>query len=282
MSEKRSLTLSSVNLFEYRAHLLSEEKSEATTQKYMHDISVFYRFASFGPITKELVLEYKKHLYERYAPASVNSMLVALNCFLRYMGAGEMCVRLLKIQRQIFCNEEKELSREEYRRLLKAASGTRLSYIMQTICQTGIRVSELRFITVEAVNRGRAAVSLKNKTRIVLIPLSLQRVLREYIKKQGLKAGPVFVGRCGKPLDRSGIWREMKALSKKAEVSPDKIFPHNLRHLFARTFYNIEKDIVRLADLLGHSSINTTRIYTVEAGAAHIASLERVGRALAT
>ena len=176
----------------------------------------------------------------------------------------------------MFCRQEKELSREEYRRLVNAAKDTRLSYILQTICGTGIRVSELQYVTAEAVRNGTAVVNCKNKTRVIFIPAPLQKLLLRYIKKAGLQTGPVFVGRNGKPLDRSYIWRMMKGLCEEAGVARSKVFPHNLRHLFARAFYSMEKDIVRLADLLGHSSVDTTRIYTMESGGSHLARLERV------
>lgn len=166
--------------------------------------------------------------------------------------------------------------------MVKTSDGTRLSYLIQTICATGIRVSELKFITVEAVKSGRTVVNCKNKRRVIFIPVTLQKLLKEYIKKAGIKSGSVFVTKSGKPLNRSNIWRDMKALCKKAKVNPDKVFPHNLRHLFARTFYSIEKDIVRLADLLGHSSINTTRIYTMETGDKHLLRLERAQKLLIT
>lgn len=266
----------------FENHLLAEEKSMATIEKYLRDIRAFCNFLNGRLISKEETIAYKNTLAEQYAPASVNSMLVALNCFLRFIGREDGCVKLLKIQRQIFCREHKELTKEEYRRLVHAAEHTQLSYVIQTICGTGIRVSELQYITIEAVQAGEAVVNCKNKTRVIFIPAPLQKLLKEYIKKSGVQAGAVFVSKNGKSLDRSTIWRKMKALCKKAEVSPDKVFPHNLRHLFARTFYSIEKDIVRLADLLGHSSINTTRIYTIETGRQHINRLERVQRILLT
>ena len=207
-------------------------------------------------------------------------MLVALNGFLRFMGLEKCCVKLLKIQRQIFCREEKELTQQEYKRLVKAAGDTRLAFVIQTICGTGIRVSELQYITAEAVLNGRTSVNCKNKTRVIFIPVALQKLLKGYMKKAKIQTGPLFLGRNGKPLDRSCIWREMKALCKKADVAPGKVFPHNLRHLFARVFYSIDKDIVRLADLLGHSSINTTRIYTMETGNQHLNRLEKVQKIL--
>lgn len=260
----------------FRLYLENEEKSKATVEKYLRDVRSFVDFVKDKNLTKEQTLSFKNILVERYAPASVNSMLVAVNAFLDFIGMSECKVKQLKIQRQLFANEEKELSREEFRRLVSAAEGSRISAVIQTICGTGIRVSELKYITVEAVQRGKATVNCKNKTRVIFIPLQIKKMLKAYIKKTGISAGSVFVTRSGKPLDRSNIWKEMKALCRRARVSENKVFPHNLRHLFARTFYKIEKDIVRLADLLGHSSINTTRIYTTECGADHIRSIEKV------
>lgn len=260
----------------FRLYMENEEKSKATVEKYLRDVRSFVDFVKDKNLTKEQTLSFKNILVERYAPASVNSMLVAINAFLDFIGMSECKVKQLKIQRQLFANEEKELSREEFRRLVSAAEGSRISAVIQTICGTGIRVSELKYITVEAVQRGKATVNCKNKTRVIFIPLQIKKMLKAYIKKTGISAGSVFVTRSGKPLDRSNIWKEMKALCRRARVSENKVFPHNLRHLFARTFYKIEKDIVRLADLLGHSSINTTRIYTTECGADHIRSIEKV------
>lgn len=265
----------------FAEQLLAEEKSAATVEKYLRDARTFLLFAD-GRLTKETVTAYKRELTGRFAPASVNSMLTAVNGFLRFLGRGDCAVRLLRVQRQIFSREERELSRGEYLRLLKAAKGARISYVIQAICGTGIRVSELKFITAEAVRAGRAVVSCKGKTRVILLAAPVQRLLREYMKKAGVKAGSVFVTRGGKPLDRSNIWKEMKALCRAAGVPAEKVFPHNLRHLFARTFYGIEKDIVRLADLLGHSSVNTTRLYTRESGREHLRGLERVGLLVTT
>ncbi len=271
----------------FEIYLRNEEKSAATMEKYVRDVNRFLSFLSAlpqeTPIGKEHTMQYKKYLSQQgYEPASINSMLVALNCFLRFCGLQKLCVKLLKIQRQMFCRKEKELSREEYHRLVKAADGSRLSYILQTICGTGIRISELQYITVESVNIGKATVSCKNKTRIIFIPKAVQKILREYIRKTGVRRGTVFVTKSGKPIDRSNIWRDMKAICKKANVSAEKVFPHNLRHLFARLFYSIDKDITRLADLLGHSSINTTRIYIMESGQRHLIGLERLQKILTT
>ena len=269
-------------LQQFEQCLKAEEKSQATIEKYLHDVHCFVDFLADREISKEEVISYKDRLTQQYAPASVNSMLAALNCFLRFLGLQSCCVRLLKVQRRIFSDEDRELSRQEYRRLVQAAQNTRLSLVIQTICGTGIRVSELQHITVEAVHAGKAVVTCKNKTRIIFIPTTLQRQLKQYIRKKGLQAGAVFVSKNGKPLNRSNIWRDMKALCGRAGVSEKKVYPHSLRHLFARTFYGLEKDIVKLADLLGHSSINTTRIYTMESGNQHIMRLEQVQKMLAT
>lgn len=269
-------------ILQFEQYLKEEEKSKATIEKYLRDVRTFAEYLADRPIEKAEIISYKEYLTNHYAPASVNSMLVALNGFLRFSGLSSYCVKILKIQRQIFYEEDKELTKEEYRRLVHAAEHTQLSYVIQTICSTGIRVSELRYITVEAVRAGKAVVNCKNKTRVIFIPAPLQRLLKEYIKKSGIQAGNVFLSKNGKPLDRGSVWRKMKALCNKAEVPPKKVFPHNLRHLFARIFYSIEKDIVRLADLLGHSSINTTRIYTIETGRQHINRLERVQMILLT
>ena len=274
--------ISTNSLMSFERYLTKEEKSRATVEKYLRDVRSFFRFSNTGSISKEQMIAYKEYLTDRYAPASVNSMLISLHSFLRYIAQQACCVKLLKIQRQIFAKEEKELSCQEYQRLVKAAGNTRLSFVLRTICGTGIRVSELEYITVEAVREGKAVVSCKNKTRVIFIPATVQKILSKYIKKSCLKTGSVFIGKNGKPLNRKNIWRDMKGLCSRAGVARCKVFPHNLRHLFARTFYRVEKDIVRLADLLGHSSINTTRIYTIENGRLHRDCLERVQICLMT
>lgn len=275
-------TITNEQIRSFALHLHEDEKSEATVEKYIRDVSAFSSFLRERELTKQEVMEYKKQISENYAPASVNSMLVSINSFLDFIGFHDFRVKLLKIQRQMFVSEKKELTAAEYRRLLKAAQGTRLALVIQTICETGIRVSELEFITVEAVECGRAVVDCKNKTRVILIPTALRKILLQYIKKTDVKAGSVFVTKTGKKLNRSNIWRDMKALCERANVDQEKVFPHNLRHLFARTFYSLERDIVRLADLLGHSSINTTRVYTIETGREHFNCLERMHRVLMT
>lgn len=266
----------------FEKYLCCEEKSAATMEKYLRDVRYFCGGVKDGRITKEGVMEHKRELSERFQAASVNSHLSAVNCFLRFLGKEECCVKLLKIQRQMFAAEEREMTLEEYHCLVQAAGETRLGYIIQTICGTGIRVSELQYITVEALERGRAVIECKNKTRTIFIPKQVQELLEKYRRENHIMEGCIFITRSGKPVNRSNIWKQMKVLCEKVHIPPEKVFPHNLRHLFARTFYGMEKDIVQLADLLGHSSINTTRIYTIESGTKHRKSLEEVNRILFT
>lgn len=264
----------------YENYLIDEEKSKATLEKYIRDVSAFDTWAGGRALKKELVLEYKQYLVDNYAPASVNSMLSSINSFFEYNEWYELKVKSLKIQKQIFADKEKELTKAEYERLLKAAkkkNNEQLYMLMQTICASGIRVSELSAITVETVKNRRANINCKGKMRIVILPNELCKMLTRYIKERNIKSGHVFVTRNGKPLDRSNIWRLMKSLCDTAGVSKSKVFPHNLRHLFARTYYSIEKDIVRLADILGHSSVNTTRIYTMENGEIHRRQIQKLG-----
>ena len=237
------------------------------------------RLDDFG-ITKHETLTLVLRVPTSHAPATVNSILAAVNGCFRFMGWKDIAVKLLKIQKALFCDERRELTRAEYARLVSAAQkvgNERLSLVMQTICATGTRVSELRFITVEAVTTGRAEICNKGKRRTVFLPGRLRRLLRKYLQKQKKTAGAVFTTRTGRPLDRSNIWRDMKALCESADVEPGKVFPLNLRHLFARTYYSLEKDLSRMADILGHSSVNTTRIYTMESGGVHQRQLERMG-----
>ncbi len=265
---------------DFETYLRREERSENTIAKYVRDLRALFSFLDGKEMDKDLLLSWKGHLIEAYAPASVNSMLAAVNTFLDFAGLSGLKVKPLKIQREIFSRPEKELTREEYRRLVEAAErehNRRLSLLLQTICATGIRVSELQFITVEALQTGRAFVDCKGKTRTVFLPVALIRVLRSYCRMQGIKNGVVFRTKNGSPLDRSNIWRDMKALCISAGVTPGKVFPHNLRHLFARTYYELEKDLSKLADLLGHVNITTTRIYTMESGGTHVKQLERMG-----
>ena len=260
-------------------YLRSDEKSDNTIEKYLRDVRAFTVFAEARKINKAIVMEFKASLVENYEVTSANSMIAAVNAFLRFMGWVDCCIKQFKVQKKAFCSEEKELTKAEYIRLVNTAKqkgNERLNLILQTICGTGIRVSELQFITVEAVRKGEAIVSCKNKTRTVFIVRELQKKLLNYIKFKGITAGCIFVTKSGKPMSRCNIWREMKALCEQAGVSPDKVFPHNLRHLFARTFYGIEKDIAKLADILGHSNINTTRIYIITTGAEHKRKMENM------
>ena len=264
---------------EFEFHLRNEERSAATIEKYMRDVRFFASFVCDAEIDKQMVLDYKSKLGESYAVASANSMIAAMNCFLRFCGWHDLCVKQFKMQREVYCSEEKELTRAEYVRLLEAANAKhneRLNLIIQTICGTGIRVSELQYITVEALHNGEAIVNCKGKNRRVFIVPELKKKLLRYVKEQGISTGTVFVTRGGKPVSRNSIWKDMKALCEQANVSSSKVFPHNLRHLFARTFYGIEKDIAKLADILGHASINTTRIYIVTTGAEHKRKMEHM------
>ena len=274
--EDRSLA---AKIAEFKAQLISEERSAATVEKYIRDVKAFAEYAHGAEITKETIIAYKNRLQRRYAVRSVNSMLASLNSFLAFLGRQDLRVKSLKLQQQVFCPEEKELKKEEYTRLCKAAErrkNLRLCLLLQTICGTGIRVSELRFVTVESARRGEAAVNCKAKTRTVFIVKALRQKLLRYAAEQGIKSGMIFVTRTGKPLGRTNIWREMKSLCAEANVNPKKVFPHNLRHLFARVFYAVEKDIAKLADILGHSSINTTRIYIISTGTEHRRRMERM------
>ena len=265
------MTIKNEMLKEFCGYLRNQERSERTIEKYIRDVRRFTEFAGGEELDKPLVLRFKESLRREMSPISANSVIAAVNCFLKFTGLSKLCVRAFKLQRRLF-SVRNELTSEEYRRLVKAAMNAqneRLALIIQSICSTGIRISELRFITVEAVKTGRAEVSCKGKFRVIFLPDKLRVVLGNYIHKQKITAGAVFVTRNGKPVDRSNIWRDMKNLCASARVSPEKVFPHNLRHIFARSFYSLEKDISRLADVLGHSSIATTRIYTMESGYNH-------------
>lgn len=268
----------------FQTWLMEAEKSPLTVEKYLRDVESFIEWLGTRKLEKLAVLEFKRWLVERYAVASVNSILSAVNCYLSWLGREECRVKTLKVQRQTFCSGERELSKTEYRRLLWAAAerDSRLWLLLQTLGATGIRVSEHRFLTVEAICQGWATVQSKGKTRTVFIPKKLCKSLLRYAKSHGIETGPVFVSRTGTPLDRSRIWAMMKGLCASAGVSEKKVFPHNLRHLFARLFYAMERDIVRLADILGHSSINTTRIYTAETGVTHRKQIEKMSMLLIT
>lgn len=265
---------------EFSAHLKNEEKSKNTTEKYLRDVRMFAAHFRGTEITKEKVIAYKsKLLAEHYAVRSVNSILASLNSLFTFLGWSDCKVKSMKLQRQIYCPEEKELTKAEYLRLVNTAKRKgkeRLNLILQTICGTGIRVSELEYITVEAAKSGKAVVALKGKTRSVFLVKELQKKLLRYATEQNISSGTIFITRNGKPLSRTNIWREMKGLCQEAGVHPQKVFPHNLRHLFARVFYGIEKDLAKLADILGHSSINTTRIYIISTGSEHRKRMENM------
>jgi len=276
MNEKR---ISGELIKAFEVHLTIDEKSSATIEKYIRDLRKFSDYAKGRIVDKPLVLAYKGQLCAEYAIASVNSMLAAVNSFFRFAGWDDCCVKPFRLQKETYCSEEKELSRDEYFKLVKAAErkgDERLQLILQTICGTGIRVSELEYITAEAVVCGEAQVNCKGKVRKIFIVKSLQKKLTSYMKRRGIRSGAVFITRSGRPVSRNNIWRQMKRLCGAAGVSPAKTFPHNLRHLFARVFYAAEKDVVKLADVLGHASINTTRIYTITTGVEHRRKMERM------
>lgn len=256
----------------FREFLIQEEKSVLTVKKYVNELKAFAEWLGSRKLTKAEVLEYKKGMAEKYQASSVNSKLSALNKFFLFECREDCCVRLVRVQRRVFIPKEKELSKEEYEKLLQAAyerKDKRLCLLMQTICSTGIRISELKYITVRAVCEAQANIACKGKLRAVILTTGLCERLKEYIIEKNIEKGPVFVTRSGKPIDRSNIWADMKKLCDEAGVSRAKVYPHNLRHLFARTYYSVCRDIVRLADILGHSNINTTRIYMIETGDTH-------------
>lgn len=274
---ERILTRELIN--DFCNYLYREEKSTATREKYLRDVRVFCVYAGGESVTKDLVLAWKKHLVDTgYAVRSINSMLASVNSLFAFLGWHDCKVKNIRLQRQTYCAEEKELTKAEYLRLLEASKkNEQLNLVLQTICGTGIRVSELRYFTVEALRHGEITVNCKSKTRTILVPGKLKKLLLDYAKRRNIRTGAVFVNRSGKPLDRSNIWRQMKQLCRTAGVKESKVFPHNLRKLFARTFYGIEKDIAKLADILGHSSINTTRIYIMTTGIEHRRKIERLG-----
>lgn len=275
--EERILTADIIE--DFRKNLELQEKSTSTIEKYIRDVKAFSVYAENSAITKEKVIAYKKYLRNNYAVRSVNSMLASINSLFNSLEWHDLKVKSLKLQQQVFCSEDRELTKAEYARLCKTAKrkkNKRLNLILQTICGTGIRVSELQYITVEAAKQGEAVVNCKAKTRSVFIVKELKQKLLRYAAEQNIKSGMIFVTRTGKLISRTNIWREMKALCVEANVNPEKVFPHNLRHLFARVFYGIEKDIAKLADILGHSSINTTRIYIISTGTEHRKRMENM------
>lgn len=275
----RNRELSKADIERFRENLIQEEKSAATVEKYIRDAHAFSLFLAGQSITKERVMEYKQGLVEKgYAVRSINSMLASINNLLGFLNCAECRVKTLKTQRRIYSAEEKELTKAEYYRLVEAArNNTRLCILLQTICSSGIRVSELQYFTVEAVQQGEVVISCKGKTRTILVPGSLKKKLLDFTNKSGIQSGVIFRTKSGNPMNRSNIWAEMKKLCQVANVKASKVFPHNLRKLFARTFYGIEKDIAKLADILGHSNIETTRIYIMTTGMEHRRKIERLG-----
>ena len=280
MEERKNMNfITDEVLNRYEQYLKEEEKGRATVEKYVRDVRKFREYLNLSGrnksdktesdskrFDKETVLEYKQYLNEHYKTTSANSMLAAINSFFEYLGCEEYKVKLFRIQRILFSEPERELTEKDYERLVRAAerkSDSRMSMLLQTIGSTGIRISELRFITVESLAAGRANIYNKGKSRVALLSVELTRMLKKYCKKVGITQGSIFITKSGKPMDRSNISKKMKELGREAGVDERKVFPHNFRHLFARIFYRIEKDVVRLMDLLGHSSINTTRIYTM-------------------
>ena len=260
--------------------LRERERSPGTIEKYLRDIRAFAAWLGGAEVTRERAAAWRDSLLERgYAPVTVNSMVAAVNQFFAFLGWEDCKVKALKIQRKLFRDDRKELTREEYQRLLDSAhelGRERLALLLETICATGIRVSEVKYITVEAAQAGRAEISLKGKLRTILLPGKLCRKLKKYARQQRTASGEIFLTRSGKSLSRRQIWAEMKRLCKADGVAPSKVFPHNLRHLFARTFYRVCRDVVKLADVLGHSSIETTRIYLISTGAEHANILRKM------
>lgn len=274
-------TISNTMLAKFEHHLILDERVPATIEKYLRDIQSFAVWLGTRPLDKTAAAGWKEHLRSSgLCPETVNSKLSALNKFLKFLDRKECCVKYLRIQRRLFRGMDRELTRADYIRLLETANDmgkTRLALLMETICATGVRVSEVRYITVEAVRAGRAEISLKGKVRTILIPGKLCRKLQKYAKKQKIVSGEIFLTRNGKGLSRRQIWAEMKGLCVRADVAFSKVFPHNLRHLFAQAFYRVCRDVVKLADVLGHSSIETTRIYLISTGEEHARQLERLG-----
>ena len=267
-------------LQEFKEYLKNEERESSTIAKYLHDVQVFVGWLGEKEITKEKLTGYKEYLIEKkYNPKTINGILSAINKFLTFVGQSELKVKYLRIQRQLFRNSNRELTQAEYLKLINKAQELgkeRLSLLMQTICATGIRVSELKYITVETVKAGKAEISLKGKIRTILLTGKLCKKLLKYAKRQKITSGEIFITRSGRGLGRKQIWAEMKALCKKSGVAAGKVFPHNLRHLFARAFYRVCKDVAKLADVLGHSSIETTRIYLISTGAEHLQTLNKL------
>lgn len=265
-------TITKEDIFAFERSLRLDEKAQATVGKYVKTVWNLMEFLGGKPLTKEGVLSYRDHLRASHKAQTVNGALSAINAFLNFLDLREYRVKLLKIQRRAFLDERRELTEAEYKRLLAAAKSRgskRLYLLMLTLCGTGIRISELSFITVEAARNGRAEISMKGKQRTIILQKELRRKLLAYAKEQSIDSGYIFRTRTGRPLDRSNICHDMKTLCSTAKVDPRKVFPHNLRHLFARSFYAVEKNLAHLADVLGHSRIETTRIYVAVSASTH-------------
>ena len=276
--EPRKITEETLAAF--ARQLGEEERSPATLEKYLREVRQFAAFLGGREVTRELAAAWREELSARQSPATVNGKLTALDRLLAFLGWEDCRVKHLRVQRQLFRDSARELSREEYARLVETARRLgrgRLSLLMETICATGIRVSEVRYITAEAVREGRTEIALKGKIRTILLPGKLCRKLEKYARQKKITSGELFLTRSGRPMSRKQIWAEMKGVCRAAGVAPSKVFPHNLRHLFARCFYRVSRDVAKLADVLGHSSIETTRIYLLTSGAEHQRQLDRLG-----
>ncbi len=272
------ITKNKINQF--KQYLLNMEKSKKTQEKYLRDVCKFSEWLVNKELEKKDVIKYKQELLNNYALSSVNSILSSLNSFFNFCGWYDLKIKFVKVQKQIYIDEDKELTKEDYLNLINTAKilkKEQLQLVLLSIASTGIRVSELKYITVETIEKGRADILNKGKYRSIFLPNKLCIVLKKYVKKQKIKSGSIFITKRGKPLDRSNIWTSMKKLCEYAGIKKTKVYPHNLRHLFAKTYYSQQKDVVRLADILGHSSINTTRIYTVENGEIHRQQIQELG-----
>ena len=275
--EPRKITEETLAAF--ARQLGEEERSPATLEKYLREVRQFAAFLGGREVTRELAAAWREELSARQSPATVNGKLTALDRLLAFLGWEDCRVKHLRVQRQLFRDSARELSREEYARLVETARRLgrgRLSLLMETICATGIRVSEVRYITAEAVREGRTEITLKGKIRTILLPGKLCRKLEKYARQKKITSGELFLTRSGRPMSRKQIWAEMKGVCRAAGVAPSKVFPHNLRHLFARCFYRVSRDVAKLADVLGHSSIETTRIYLISTGAEHARTLDQL------
>ena len=275
--EPRKITEETLAAF--ARQLGEEERSPATLEKYLREVRQFAAFLGGREVTRELAAAWREELSARQSPATVNGKLTALDRLLAFLGWEDCRVKHLRVQRQLFRDSARELSREEYARLVETARRLgrgRLSLLMETICATGIRVSEVRYITAEAVREGRTEIALKGKIRTILLPGKLCRKLEKYARQKKITSGELFLTRSGRPMSRKQIWAEMKGVCRAAGVAPSKVFPHNLRHLFARCFYRVSRDVAKLADVLGHSSIETTRIYLISTGAEHARTLDQL------